>query len=140
MDIKKISKYAWYILVLVMVLVAFSMIYSPENEAKGSNFGIWLGVILSVVTTGLALILSGVSVIQSPKSLIWFGGGALALVILYFIGKSMAPDSITQKMIDAGESVSSVQMSHAGVWVAIALIGLSVLLAIASGVRSIFAN
>ena len=50
----------------------------------------------------------------------------------------MASDIVPQVMMDKGITLKTFQMSHAGVWVAGVMIGLTILLAIASSVKTIF--
>lgn len=135
MQLKRILKIVYYALVVTLLLVAFYKIYAG-NEREGSSFGVWQGVIYCGIATAAALVLAALGLINNPKSAIWFLSGIGVLAVLYVIGKNIAGDTVPQKFADAGITLGTVQNSEAGVWISIVLLGLTALLAIASGVKS----
>ena len=139
MDVKKIVRYAYYGIVVVFLLIAMYQIFNGKIET-GSNSGVWQGVIYSLIAAATAIILSAFGLITNPKSLIGFGIGLGVLIVLYYIGRGTSADVVPQKLADEGITLSTIKNSHAGVWASFALFGIAVLLAIASGVKSIFNN
>lgn len=143
MNSKKVFTYVFYIIILVALVIFAIRTYGVPNEAKElqkgpASFGLWIAYIAGGIAILAAIVLSLIGIIQRPKALIWTVGGIVVLLILTFIGKAMASDNISQAMIDKGITLGEFQYSHAGVWVAGVMIGLSILLAIASSVRTIF--
>ena len=143
MNSKKLITYIYYGIVVVLLLIFMFRTYSipSENEVlqKGpASFGLWQSYIYIVVAVLAALGLAIMGIIQKPKALIWTIGGAAIMLVLFLIGKSLASDVVPQGMIDDGVTLGAFQFSHAGVWVAGVMIGLSVLMAIASSVKTIF--
>lgn len=139
MDVKKIIRYVYYAVVVLFLVIAMYQIFNGKIQA-GSNSGVWQGVIYSLIAAATAVILSAFGLITNPKSLIGFGIGLGVLVVLYYIGKGTATDVVPQKLADQGITLSTIQNSHAGVWASFALFAIAILLAIASGVKSIFNN
>ncbi len=135
MDTKRIIIYAYYLIAAVLVAISLGQIYSG-NELDGSTFMVRLSQIALYIAVIAAVGLAIVGLIQNPKSLIWVGAGVVVLLVLYFIGKSGAPDALTIEMKDDGLTLDVLQNSHAGVWAALAMLGITVVMAIASGVKS----
>ncbi|MFT5511958.1 MAG: uncharacterized membrane protein YjfL (UPF0719 family) [Bacteroidia bacterium] len=143
MNSKKLITYIYYGIVVVLLLIFMFRTYTipSDNEVlqKGpASFGIWQSLIYIGVAVIAALGLALVGIIQNPKALLWTVGGAVVMVVLFFIGKSMASDVVPQAMIDEGVTLGAFQFSHAGVWVAGVMIALSIIMAIASSVKTIF--
>ena len=137
-NIQKIGRYAYYGIVVLLIAIAFYQIYRGDSTS-GSNFGVWQGVIYGVIATVAAIALAVIGLLTNPKSLIGFSIGVAVLAILYFIGMGMAPDEVSLKMVEKyGVELPTFQASHAGVWASIAMLALTVILAIAGGVKSIF--
>jgi amino acid transporter len=135
MNAKKIIIYAYYLIAAVLVAIALIQIYTG-NEMGGSTFIVQMGRIALGIAILAALGLSVMGLINNPKSLIWVLAGVAVLAILYFIGKSGAPDALTIEMKDDGLSLQELQNSHAGVWVSLAMLGITIVMAVASGVKS----
>lgn len=137
-NIQKIGRYAYYGIVVLLIAIAFYQIYRGDS-VSGSNFGVWQGVIYGVIATIAAIALAVIGLLTNPKSLIGFGIGVAVLAILYFIGMGMAPDEVTLKMVEKyGVELPAFKASHAGVWASVAMLALTVILAVAGGVKSIF--
>lgn len=140
MDTKKIIRITYYVVVIVMVTISLYGIYAGNNQEveKGANFGVWQGLVYAGIATAAALILAILGLAMKPKGAIAAAAGVIGLGLLYFIGKSMAAGTVPLKLADEGIGLGTLQNSEAGVWIAAVLIGLSVLMAIASGVKSLF--
>ncbi|MFT5724864.1 MAG: hypothetical protein ACI9JN_001987 [Bacteroidia bacterium] len=143
MNSKKVFTYVFYILILIAILIFAFRTYSVPNDAKvlqqgPASFGLWVSYICGGIAVIAAIVLSLIGIALKPKALIWTLGGFVALLILTFIGKAMAGDTMSQKMMDKGITLGEFQFSHAGVWVAGILIGFTILLAVASSVKTIF--
>ena len=143
MNSKKLITYIYYGIVVVLLVIFAYRTFSIPSDAKElqkgpASFGLWQSYIYIGIAVLAAVVLSLVGIIQKPKALLWTGGAIVVLVVLFFIGKSMASDVVPQVMADKGITLQSFQMSHAGVWVAGVMIGLSILLAVASSVKTIF--
>ena len=143
MNSKKLITYIYYSIVVVLIVIFAYRTYSIPSDAKElqqgpASFGLWQSYIYIGIAVFAALVLSIIGIVQKPKALIWTLGGIAVLAVLFFIGKSMASDIVPQVMMDIGITLKTFQMSHAGVWVAGVMIGLTILLAIASSVKTIF--
>lgn len=143
MNSKKLITYIYYGIVVVLLVIFAYRTYSIPGDAdalqKGpASFGLWQAYIYIGVAILAAVVLSTIGIFQKPKALIWTLGAIAVLVVLFFIGKSMASDIVPQAMADKGLTLQTFKMSHAGVWVAGVMIGLTILLAIASSVKTIF--
>ena len=143
MNAKRLITYIYYGIVVLLLLIFMYRTYTipSDNEVlqKGpASFGLWQSYIYIGVAVLAALVLSLLGIIQKPKALIWTIAGIVVLAVLFLIGKSMASDVVPQAMIDDGVTLKDFQFSHAGVWVAGIMIGLTIVLAVASSVKTMF--
>ena len=70
------------------------------------DLGLWSAYILLGVAAAAAILMNLYTSIQNPKTLVKSGIGIVVLVLLFFIGYSMAPteiDAISQKAFMANE-------------------------------------
>ena len=139
MDTKKIVTYVYYVLVILLVVIALGKIYGGDEES-GSSFAVWLSVALSVVAGAGAVILSTLSILKHPKRALRFLASVGVLVILFFIGRSMSDDTVPLKFVDEGVSVDTFRNSGAGVWASMAMLTITVVLAVVSGVKGLFSK
>jgi uncharacterized membrane protein YjfL (UPF0719 family) len=145
MDTKKIITYSYYGLVVLLLVIYVFRTYSISNtdeilQQGPTSFGLWQSYIYIGIAVIAAVVLSLVGISQNPKALIWTLSGIGVLVVLFFIGRAMSSDVVPQAMLDDKITLAQFKMSHAGVWVAGVMITLTILLAIASSVKTIFDN
>ncbi|MBO6516337.1 MAG: hypothetical protein JJ975_07280 [Bacteroidia bacterium] len=136
MNTKKIITLAYYAIVLVLLVIVLFKVYGGD-EIEGAKFGVWQGVVYSGIAVAAAVLLAVIGLITKPKSAISFLIGIAVLAVIFFIGKSLAADTVPLAFEQKNISLETLQNSEAGVWASLIMGGIAVVLAIASGVKSI---
>lgn len=78
------------------------------------DIGLYLTVILLVVSLGAGILLEVFNLLKDTKALIFAGGVLVGLVIIFFISYAMSSDAVTTKYTALGVDAGSSKLIGAG--------------------------
>lgn len=144
-----IVRYVFYGLVVVFLTYFLYKLFNIKAgelnmEAKKEVYapitdnGIIQSYLYTIVGVIAAFVLALLGFIYKPKSIIPVALGLLVVIGLFYMFRSGASTELSQKFIDMKVKTLTAQSAEAGIKVSIVLMAIAILLAIGSGLKSVF--
>ncbi|MBI1307544.1 MAG: hypothetical protein GC181_13160 [Bacteroidetes bacterium] len=138
MSIDRIIRYVYYIIISILAIVGLAIIFRSDAALPKVDLSLWQGIIYSIIAAGITLVFALLNMVLNFRGSIKAIIGVVAMGLIYLIGKGLASTELPQKMADEGITVGTLTASEAGVFVSVVLIGIALLITIASGIRGFF--